>query len=108
MDESGFSLLDLQRQREETYKDLLAWTRAYDLLRQRVQESLELSPPRTLTLHQWSGTSASLGALEMSLSAIRRALDQYDELIQGVESGALKNTDAPPRPRLTLVGSDPS
>lgn len=101
---TALSLKELLREREEIHKDWHAFMAAYDLLRQRIIESNELQPPRAPLLHQWSGSSAVCGSLELSLHAIERTRDEYDRLIKLVESGELPNADPPPRPRLTLVG----
>lgn len=97
------SLKELRRERSEIHQDWVAFMEAYDRIRKRVQESNDLEPPRLPLLHQWSGTSAVCGALELSIHAIERTRDEYDRLIKQVEIGELENADPPERPHLTLV-----
>lgn len=90
---TGYSLSVLRMEREELRKDYIAFSAAYDAIRRRVQECIDNDPPRNPLLHQWSGTSAVCGALELSIHAIHRTLEEYDSLIARVESGELTNTD---------------
>lgn len=101
MSSDSLSLTSLCREREELRKDLIAWTRAYDTLCTRVRESAE-AEPRTPPLHQWSGSRAVLGSLELSMHAIERTIDEYGSLINKIESGEIPNSDTPPT-TLSLV-----
>jgi len=102
---TAFSLSALEQEREELRKDLLAFSRAYDLLQQRVNESAEAQPTRTPLLHQWSGTVAPMAALDLSLNALRRTLEEIDDLVRKIRVGEITNIDLP---RLTLVEDDVS
>ena len=99
----AFSLTELVREREELRKDLIAWTRSYDILRQRLRESSEVKTPRSPSLHQWSGSRAVMGSLEMSIHAIERTIEEYGALINKLSSGEISNSD---RPALSLVKED--
>lgn len=100
MSQSPLSLTELLNERDELRKDLIAWTQAYDLLRKRLMESSELEMPRNPPLHQWSGSRAVVGSLEMSIHAIERTIEQYNGLISEVQQGDIPNVD---RPVLSLV-----
>lgn len=80
--------------------DLLAFTQAYDILRRRITESTDLLVPRVPLLHQWSGSRAVCGSLELSIHAIERSIAEYDTLIEKIKMGELENTD---RPKLTVL-----
>jgi hypothetical protein len=99
----GLSLCALRREREEIQKDWTCFMEMYDLLRGRILESNELQPPRAPMFHQWSGTHAVCGSLEMTLHAVERTRDELDQYIRQVESGTILNVDPPARPRLSLV-----
>lgn len=102
MSDEGYSLSGLYRELDELRKDFIAFSQSYDILRKRILESTEAQPARTPELHTWSGTRAVCGSLEMSIHAIERTILGYEELIQKVLSGEVKNAD-PPKPSLTLV-----
>jgi len=100
----GFSLKMTEREFSELQKDLEAFTVGYDAVRRRIQECLELDPPRSPQLHDWSGTSAVLGSLELSIHAIERTISGYREILEKLRSGEIPNTDPPePGPTLKLV-----
>lgn len=100
---TSLSLREITRERDELRKDLIAWKRSFDILRQRIQESAELSPPRNPQLHQWSGSRAVVGSLEMSIHAIERTIEEYGVLINKILGGEIPNSDPPP---LALVKDD--
>jgi len=81
-------------------KDYKAFIQALEILQRRLIESNEVDPPRFPLLHQWSGSRAVVGSLELSIHAIRRTIDEYDGFIRKVESGEIPNSD---RPTLTLL-----
>lgn len=107
MNVEGHSLAKLRRELEETQKDYIAFMEAYDHIRLRIVASNELEPPREPLMHQWSGTAAVCGALEMAIHMIERRREAYVSLIKQVEAGELPNLDPEPRPRLTLVQESP-
>lgn len=102
MSESAYSLSALEAEIVELRKDYTAFCSAYDTIRERVQESSEVQPPRYPLLHTWSGSRAVVGSLEMSIHSIERTIAEMNALIQRVRSGEVENTDMP-RPVLTLV-----
>jgi hypothetical protein len=103
MDVGPLSLTELRREVGELRKDYVAFSTAYDMIRHRVLESTELDPPRHPQLHEWSGSRATCGALEMSIHAIERTILEYNALIEKVENGEIENSD---RPALKLVDGD--
>jgi hypothetical protein len=99
-DYEELSLSNLRREYEELRCDYLAFTQAYDIVCQRINQSTERIPTRSPLLHTWSGSRAVCGALELSIHAIERTMHGYDELIRKVEAGEIKNSD---RPTLVVV-----
>jgi hypothetical protein len=97
----SYSQKALVSERDELRQDLIAWTRAYDILRQRVRESSEV--PRNPPLYQWSGSRAVLGSLELSIHAIERTIEEYNGLLSQIADGSIPNTDLP---GLALVKDD--
>lgn len=93
---SGFSLTWLQREREELRRDRHAFGSALDIMKRRITDSNETEIPRQPLLHEWSGTRAVVGSLEMSLHAVERALDEMNNLITAIEKGEIQDLDAPP------------
>lgn len=87
----GLSLSWLLREREELRRDRHAFGTALDVMRKRLLESSEA--PRKPLLHEWSGTRAVVGSLEMSLHAIERTIDEVDRYIFAIERGEVLNTD---------------
>ena len=99
----ALSLKELTNERDELRKDLIAWKQAYDILGRRLRESSELGRPRNPPLHQWSGSRAVLGSLEMAIHAIERTVEEYGELNNKIQRGDIPNID---RPALSLVEED--
>lgn len=100
MDEQpALSLSSLLKEREELRKDYVSFSGAYDLICMRLNECAE-SEPRNPPLHQWSGSRAVCGTLEMSIHAIERTIEEHNELIRKIEAGEIRNLD---RPGLSLV-----
>jgi len=92
---ADFSLSRLEQELDELRRDYIAFSGAYDLLRHRLLESTELNPPRFPLLHEWSGSRAVCGSLEMAIHAIQRTIEEYNELIRKVREGEYVNTDRP-------------
>lgn len=95
MSDTALSRSELVRELEELRKDYIAFSSAQDLIRQRILESTELRPPRTPMLHEWSGSRAVCGSLEMTIHAVERTILEYHTLIQKIDSGEIRNTDRP-------------
>jgi len=90
------TLEELLAEIEEKSKDLEAFTKARELIRNRVLEVSD-SKSRLTPLPSWSGTDAVLGSLDLSIHAIERTL---------VELNACRKTVEATRPLLRLVGSN--
>jgi hypothetical protein len=99
----GWSLSFLQRELEELRKDRQAWAQALDMIRNRVMESNDLPYPRRPLLHEWSGTRAVAGALEITLGNIERAIAEFKDMIQRIEDGEVPNLDPPNHPGLGVI-----
>lgn len=93
---NGFSLSWLLREREELRRDRYAFASALDIMTRRIHESNETEIRRTPNLHEWSGTRAVVGSLEMSLHAVERTINEMNELINGIERGEVLDLDAAP------------
>ncbi len=91
----GFSLSWLRREHEELRRDRHAFAESLDILKRRILESNETEIPRTPLLHEWSGSRAAVGSLEMALHSIERALEEVDKLIYSIEHGDTVDLDAP-------------
>lgn len=91
----GLSLSSLRREQEELRKDYVAFSKAYDTIRHRIIDSTE-STPRTPMLHEWSGSRAVIGSLELSIHSIERTIVEYGELIKSIEAGEIPNLDKRP------------
>lgn len=103
MNDAGYSLTTLVRERTELRKDLEAFSQAFEILRRRILESNELEIPRRPVLHEWSGSRAVIGSLEMSIHAIERTIEGMNEIIRKIHNGEIKNTDPPGHPGLGVV-----
>ncbi len=92
---TGFSLSWLQREREELRRDRHAFAESLDILKRRILESNETDIPRQPLFHQWSGTRACVGSLEMSLNAVERTINEMDTLIEKIQNGEVPDLDVP-------------
>jgi hypothetical protein len=95
MSDEGVSLSALKQERDELVKDLEVFSESYNLLCRRLIESNDLPRARRPLLHEWSGSRAVVGSMEMAIHAIERTVAETDELILKVEAGEIKNTDRP-------------
>lgn len=100
---SGWSLSFLKRELEELRKDKKAWEQALTILKNRVVDSNDLPIPRRPILHEWSGTRAAIGSLELSLHFIEKTVEGAVELIRQVENGDVPNLDLPDHPGLGVI-----
>jgi hypothetical protein len=94
---SGFSLSWLMREREELQRDRHAFASALDTLKKRIMDSNETDIERRPLFHEWSGTRAVVGSLEMALHATERALEETSQLIMSIQNGEAVDSDAPPK-----------
>jgi len=89
----GLSLSQLREELEELHKDRTAFVRSYDIVRARMDSSLNSSrnfPP----LHKWSGARAVTGSLELSISHIEKNIEEHATAIRLIEEGKIENVDA--------------
>lgn len=93
----SFSLSWLRREQDELRRDRNAFFESLSVLKRRIEESNETDVPRKPLLHEWSGTRAAVGSLEMALHAVERTLAEVDQLIVGIENGEVPDLDAPPK-----------
>jgi len=103
MSAGGWSLSFLHRELSELRKDRDAWTKALSILKARILESNELEIPRRPILHEWSGTRAVVGSLEVTMHQIERTIEEVKELIRRIEDGELPNLDPPDHPGLGVI-----
>lgn len=100
---TGWSLSFLRRELEELRHDRDAWGQALSVIRRRITESNELPIPRRPILHEWSGTHAVVGSLEVTLHNIERTIEEMKELIRKVEDGEVPNLDISNHPGLGVI-----
>ena len=93
----SFSLSWLKHEQEELRRDRAAFASALDIMKRRILESCEALFPRSPLLHEWSGTRAVVGSLEMSLHAVERTLDEVNGLILRIETGEMPDHDSEER-----------
>lgn len=79
--------LELQEHRA----DLEAFRDAYGRIHRRVQEVKDES--RLMKLVNWSGTSAVMGSLELSIHSIERVVDELQQLLSRIDSGEIRDID---------------
>lgn len=91
----SYSLSWLRKEREELLRDRYAFASALGILEKRILESNEVEIPRRPLLHEWSGSRATVGSLELALHAIERTLDQVNQLILSIEHGEALDADVP-------------
>ena len=99
----GYSLSILIREKVELEKDLVAFKKAYDVLRMRLIESSETVIPRRPLLHEWSGSRSVCGSFEMSIHSIERTIQEMSDLIYKINDGRLSNIDPPGHPGLGVI-----
>ena len=102
MDQPPLSLSKILRVMEELHNDLLAFKGSYDVIRKRVDESIN-SPRNYPPLYKWSGTRAVMGSLEMSILQIEQNIEQYGVAINMVRSGEIENSDKEGQPKLGVI-----
>lgn len=76
---------------QEHELDLAAFTGAYSSIKRRVQEVKDHG--RMLKLVEWSGTSAVMGSLELSIHAIERVVEELRDILKKIDSGVIPNLD---------------
>lgn len=103
MSTEGWSLSFLNRELEQLRKDRDAWAQALSTIKARIVESNELPIPRRPILHEWSGTHAVVGSLEVTLHHIERTIEEAKALVRQIEDGELPNLDPPDHPGLGVI-----
>ena len=98
----SLSLSKLLQEREELQKDLFAFKRSYDVIRKRVEDSLD-TPRNYPPLYKWSGTRSVMGSLEMSIQHLERNVEEYSSAINMVRSGDIENSDKENQPKLGVI-----
>jgi hypothetical protein len=76
---------------EEHQLDLKAFQDAYSCIHKRVQEVKDEN--QLMKLVNWSGTSAVMGSLEMSVHAIERIIEELKQILSRIDMGLIPNTD---------------
>jgi hypothetical protein len=76
---------------EEHEKDLRAFRSAYASVHQRVQEVKD--DQRLMKLVNWSGTSAVMGTLELTIHAIERVVEELKEMLSRIDRGVIPDLD---------------
>jgi len=107
METQSLSLSLLQDELMELQKDRTAFASAYDLLRKRIQESLNTTrsnPP----LHKWSGSRAVMGSLEMTIAHVECSIEEHSKAIGLIRDGVIHNADkdTPVRALRIIQGGD--
>jgi hypothetical protein len=88
---SGVSRRSVVWELEECERDLIAFQQAHSAIHTRVQEVKDEG--RLLTLVDWSGTSAVMGSLDLSIHSIERTVDELKDIIRRIDKGEIANTD---------------
>jgi hypothetical protein len=99
---NSLSLFKLLEERGELQKDLLAFKGAFDVVRRRIDGSLN-SPRSYPPLYKWSGTRAVVGSLEMAIQHIERNIEEYGMAINAVRAGEIENSDEEGKPNLGVI-----
>lgn len=64
---------------------------AYDIIRQRVMTVRDEG--RLMKLVEWSGTSAVMGSLELTIHALERVVNELRSLKEKIDGGLIPNID---------------
>lgn len=76
---------------QEHQADLKAFQDAYRCVHRRVQEVKDAG--QLMKLVNWSGTSAVMGSLELSIHAIERVVEELKQILFRVDEGLIENED---------------
>jgi hypothetical protein len=87
----GLSRREVVTELKESRLDLQAFQDAYSAVHRRVQDVKDEG--RMLRLVEWSGTSAVMGSLELSIHAMERAIDELRDILQRIDRGVIPNLD---------------
>lgn len=87
----GLSRRDIIVELREHQADLKAFQDAYGCIHRRVQSVKDES--QIMKLVNWSGTSAVMGSLEMSIHALERVVEELKDILFRIDEGVIPNTD---------------
>jgi len=102
MSTPSLSLQSVQEELDQLRKDREAFGQAYELVRQRLQGSLNSTrsyPP----LHKWSGSRAVCGSLEMAIARIEQNIEEHSNAILSIRDGTIEDSDAATGVRLGVI-----
>lgn len=75
----------------EHQKDLDAFQEAYNCIHRRVQAVKDEG--QLMKLVNWSGTSAVMGSLEMSIHAIERTVEELKDILRRIDNRVIPDLD---------------
>jgi hypothetical protein len=87
----GLSRRDIVVELREHQADLKAFQDAYGCIHRRVQSVKDEG--QIMKLVNWSGTSAVMGSLEMSIHALERVVEELKNILFRIDEGVIPNTD---------------
>ena len=87
----GISRRLVELELEEHNLDLSAFQTAYSTIHKRVVEVKDEG--RLMTLVNWSGTSAVMGSLELTIHALERTVEELQDILKRMDAGAIVNSD---------------
>lgn len=87
----GISKSFVELELAEHIKDLAAFKGAYSRIHARVLEVQDEG--RLMKLVSWSGTSAVMGSLELTIHAIERTIEELRDLLKRLDAGAIFDSD---------------
>ena len=80
--------VEVQTQIDETEADLQAFIEARDVIRRRVVEVRDRPTTALLPrIHDWTGTVTVLGALDLSIHAMERTLEELKQIHKALSHG---------------------
>lgn len=92
MTAQSLSLSQVQEELDELRKDRTAFVRSYDIIRARLDASLNSArnqPP----LHKWSGSRAVAGSLELAIAHLEKNIDEHAYAVRMIKEGSIDNSD---------------
>ena len=81
----------MEEELQEHERDLQVFQHAYDSIRKRVQEVDD--ERRLMKLGIWSGTSAVMGSLELSIHHLERVVSELSDILQRIDHGIILDLD---------------
>jgi hypothetical protein len=90
-DKKGLSRRLVCLELREHQADLKAFQDAYGCIHRRVQEVKD--DGQLMKLVNWSGTSAVMGSLELSIHSIERVVEELKQLLFSIDSGLIADED---------------